>query len=101
NYCFRNASDLTLLHQPPALVPPDPLEQDTARDYLPSASDEELQPPKDTATVSTDLSPMERIRQVRTFANTCGGYSKAEEIVASLPPMPLTELLEYIEALKE
>jgi hypothetical protein len=101
NYRFGNASELTFLHQPPALVTPDPQVQDKSRDYLPTAHEEEIEPPKDSATASTEANPMERIRQVRAFAKACGGYDKAEEVVASLPSMPLPELLDYIRALKE
>lgn len=101
NYCFGNASELTLLHQPPALVTPEPQEQDTPREYLPSPSDDEIEPQRDSAPAATEATPMERIRQVRVFAKACGSYDKAEEILASLPPMPLPELLDYIKVLKE
>jgi hypothetical protein len=101
NYCFGNASEPTLLHQPPALVTFDLPQESEPQGDVPSASVEEIEPPTHSAPVSTAANPMERIRQVRVFAKACGGYDKAEEVVASMPLMPLPELLDYIRALKD
>lgn len=101
NYCFGNASELTLLHQPPALVTFDLPQEPEPQEEVPSTLDDEIEPSKDSAPISTVANQMERIRQVRAFAKACGGYDKAEEIVACLPPMPIPELLEYVGALKD
>ena len=101
NYSFGNASEPTLLHQPPALMRFDLPQESEPPDDVPLAQEEEIEPLKESAAAPTVATPMERIRQVRAFTKACGGYDKAEEVVASLPPMPLPELLDYIRAMKE
>jgi hypothetical protein len=97
NYCFGNAGELTILHQP-ALVP-----YDLPRPPQPAAAltdDVPEEAPEDPQAAALETT-MEHIRQAKAFAKACGGYDKAEEVVASLPSMPVPELLEYLRTLKE
>lgn len=100
SYCFANASELSFLHQPPALSIPDPpQDEDFLEDFVPSASDEHQD--SQTPIPSFNDDTMGKIRQVKVFAKMCGGYDKAEEIVEAVPSMPTAELLDFIRALKE
>lgn len=99
NYRLGNASDPTFLHQPPCLaIPEPPTVEEIEEDSTP---DKEVETLKDSSPVSSGENPMEKIRQVKVFAKTCGNFEKAEKVLAVLPPMPLSEVLEYIKALKE
>jgi hypothetical protein len=100
SYCFANASELTLLHQPPALSIPDlPKEEEMLEEIVDTALDECDDPP--AVITQTNDSLMDKIRQAKAFAKVCGGYDRAEEIVLAIPQMPMAEMLDYLRALKD
>lgn len=95
NYCLGQASEPIFLYQPPALRIPNPIEDEETCESVVVVA-----PVESSAPAAHDIT-REKIRQVKVFANACGGFAKAEEIVQALPNMPKYELLEYISLLKD
>ena len=108
NYCLGSASDPKFIHQPPALVIPDPpKEVEMVKNYSEVSASVEEEPVEEKETVkesapdTTEDTPMDKIRQVKVFAKACGSLAKAETALAALPQMPLPEVMAYIRVLKE
>jgi hypothetical protein len=91
NYCLGNAGELTVLHWPALAIPDPPHEEDV---------DEKRVEPKPAPASEPQLTPLEKIRQITAWAKASGGYEQLEKVLENMPPMPVSELLEYVRAMK-
>lgn len=104
NYCLTNASEPTLLHQPPALSIPN----------LPAEPDEPVQPDEpdmeepeqpESEPVVMQIPPtrdaIQDLRLAKAFARACGKPATALEILDKLTDMPVQTLKEYLTVLTE
>lgn len=103
NYCLTNASEPTLLHQPPALAIPDtPAEPDE-----PMQPDEpDMEEPRPVSEpVVMQIPPtrdaIQDLRMAKAFARVCGKPATALEILDKLPDMPMQTLKEFLTVLTE
>lgn len=92
NYCLGNAGELTVLH-PIALTIPDPPQEEDFTDRWVE--------PEPAAAPEPQLDPIDVIRQMTVWAKTSGGLDVVERVLVNMPPMPVSELLKYIRAMKE
>jgi len=93
NYCLANAGKLEFIN-PPALYTPLPM-----ADPIPLLPAADPMPP--AKTVAAPAGSIEKIKEIKAWAKQVGGFEVAEQVLSTLPNIPLPELLEFLSVLKD